>query len=122
MSSTPTIKAVTNGTSTSDTSAADDRIPQRTSGLAHVWEQQVYHTASLGESALMEAEQLLRKIQQISSYTHRRESAQPLDMDDVGSSLREALDCIDVAMEHLSALSVAIRSRMGEDITSGPLF
>lgn len=123
MSSAPTIKAVTNGTSTDDTSKADDHASQRTSGLALVWEQQVYYTASLGESALLEAEQLLRKIQKISSYNYRREAAvQPLDMTEVGDNLREALDCIDVAMEHLSALSVSIRSRMGEQITGGPLF
>ena len=122
MSSTPTIKAVTNGTSTSDTSKANDRPPERISGLAYVWEQQVYHAVTLGESALMEAEQLLRKIQQMSAYTHRRDATQPLDMTDVGTGLREALDCMDIAMEHLSALNVFIRTRIGEDLTGGPLF
>jgi hypothetical protein len=69
----------------------------------------------------MEAEKLLRTIQQDTSYTHRYEATEPLDIAAVAVQLREALDCLDIAIEPLSALNVAIRSRLDEEYHPGPM-
>lgn len=122
MSGTATIKAVTDGTTTETTNQDDDGARLRRDSLAHVWEQLIYHTVSLGESALRETESLLHKIQQDTSYTSRREAAEALDMTTVAGRLREALDCLDIAIEHLSALNLAICARLDGEYTGRPMF
>ena len=123
MSGTATIKSVTDGTTTTtDTTSQADLEPQRSCGLTHVWELQIWYMTGLGESALTEAESLLRKIQHVTSYSHRSEASEPLDIAAVAGQLREALDCLDIAIEHLSALNVAIRARQDDNYAGGPMF
>jgi hypothetical protein len=123
MSGTATIKAVTDGIAiTTDTTSQADQESYRSRGLAHVWEQQIWYMTGLGESALTEARSLLSKILQVTSYSHRSEATEPLDVGAVAGQLREALDCLDIAIEHLSALNVAIRTRQDDNYTGGPMF
>src|SRR5262249_33468755 len=122
MSGTATVKAVTNGTTVNKENQTELDLKKRPSGLVHVFEEQIYHVTSLGASALGEAERLLRTIQQDASYLERVDAREGLDVASVTVNLGESLDCIDTAIEHLSALNVAIRSRLDQDCNVSSMF
>jgi len=122
MSGTATVKSVTNETPVDKENQTEHDVKTRPSGLVHVLEEQIYHVTSLGASALGQAERLLRTIQHDASYLERADASEPLDMASVTVNLRESLDCIDIAIEHLSALNVAIRSRLDQDCNVSSMF
>jgi hypothetical protein len=110
-SSTTADKAASNGTDTTT-----DAIPtQREHGIIRVHEEQVYHVTGLAESALYEAERLMYALKtsamkRIGDHDGTK-GIEPLEMDHVTEVIVEALDCIDVAAEQLSKLSIDIRTR-----------
>lgn len=112
-SSKAIVQAVTDGT-TELTEAKTGICPEH--GIARVRQDHVYYTAGLARSALYEAEQIAQSVQ-TSAATLRMPSADdaPLDMNHVLTVLGEALDCIDVASESLSALCTDIRLRQADE-------
>lgn len=107
-SSITRLPATTNNT-TSDAPASSGH------GITRACEQVVYHVASLAQSVLYEAEQLTSNLARTASARcldhDGTKGSTPLDMAEVAAVLGEALDCIDVASEQLSRLSVDIRMR-----------
>jgi hypothetical protein len=116
-SSTTTIKAVDDGTTTDTADAGTG--PRRPHGIIRAREDQVYYVTGFADSALYEAEQLVKTIRNTASalqFTHDGTNPTgPLDMTHVLAVLGEALDCIDLASEALSALSTDIRLRHADE-------
>ena|SRR5258707_4626347 len=116
-SSTTKIKAVTDGTTTDTTDASPRR--ERAHGIIRAREDQVYYVTGLAGSALFEAETLVKNMQSTASALRvtydGTEANGPLDMTHVLSVLGEVLDCIDLASEVLSALSIDIRLRQDDE-------
>ncbi len=117
MTSSKTItKAVSDGTAT-DT--ADTGIgPYRPHGIIRAREDQVYYTTGLATSGLYEAERLIKNIQDMASAMRipcDSNAISRLDMTHVLAVIAEALDCIDLASEALSALSIDIRLRQHDE-------
>jgi hypothetical protein len=117
MTSSKAITAVSDGIAT-DT--ADAGIgPCRPHGIIRAREDQVYYVTGLASSALYEAEQLVKDLRNTASalqFTHDGTKATgPLDMTHVLAIIGEALDCIDLASEALSALSTDIRLRQHDE-------
>src|SRR5215468_6398385 len=84
-------------------------------GLALVRQDQVYYTAGLARSALFEAGQIVQTVQNNAAALRMpREEDLPLDMSHVLTVIGEALDCVDVASEALSALCTDIRLRQAD--------
>jgi hypothetical protein len=110
-SSKTIVKAVIDGTVTDTTDTSPGR--ERPHGIIRVREDQVYYVTGLASAALWEADQLVKDIKDSASdlrvTRHDTNPADPLDMTHVLSVLGEALDCIDLASEVLSALSIDIR-------------
>jgi hypothetical protein len=114
-SSTTTIKAAGDGT---PTGIADAQPGQRPHGITRARQDQVYFVTGLASSALYEADHLVKNIQDAASaYKATRDGDKPggLDMTHILGVLGEALDCTDLASEHLSALSTDIRLHQGDD-------
>ena len=117
-SSKTIIKAVSDDGTATDT--ADASIgPRRPHGIIRAREDLVYYVTGFADSALYEAEQLVKTIRNTASalqFTHDGTNPTgPLDMTHVLAVLGEALDCIDLASEALSALSTDIRLRQADD-------
>jgi hypothetical protein len=84
-------------------------------GIALVRQDQVYYTAGLARSALFEAGHIVQKVQDSAAALRMpREEDLPLDMRHVLTVIGEALDCVDVASEALSALCTDIRLRQAD--------
>ena len=122
-SSKAIIKAVSDGTGTgtdtdTDTTDADIGL-RRPHGIIRAREDQVYHVAGLADSALYEAQQLVKDLRNTASslmFTHDGTNPTgPLDMTYVLDVVGEAMDCIDLAGEALSALSIDIRLRQDDE-------
>jgi len=115
--STTTIEVVGDGTATGAADASPG-LP-RPHGITRARQDQVYYVTGLASSALYEADHLVKNIQDAAcAYKATRDDstpAGPLDMTHVLAVIGEALDCIDLASEHLSALSTDIRLRQGDD-------
>jgi hypothetical protein len=111
-SSNSTVKAVSNGTATT---TADVPRPARAHGIIRAREQQIYHLASLVQAALFEAEQLAGQIQRTATPSFDDKVRDPVDLAHVADVVIEALDCIDLAAEHLSMLSCALRTDRDDD-------
>jgi hypothetical protein len=113
-SSITQLPAASNGTNTNS-----DALAQREHGMHRVQEQLVYHVATLAQSVLYEAEQLMADLSKTASQRNLdhdgNKGTAPVDMADVAAVLGETLDCIDVASEQLSRLNVDIRMRMEPD-------
>lgn len=115
-SSKTIIKAVSDGTEADTTDT--DIGPLRPHGIIRAREDQVYYTTGLAGSALYEAEQLIRTIQNMASAMQipcDSNATSRLDMTHVLAVIGEALDCIDLAGEALSALSTDIRLRQHDE-------
>jgi hypothetical protein len=115
MTSSTTVKAVSNGTDTT----TDVRRAPREHGIHRVQEEQVYHLTGLAESALFEAERLLHQVNNTASAARRIDhdgsrGSEPVDVADLATVISEALDCIDVAAETLSRLNCDIRNRQDD--------
>ena len=113
-SSKALIKAVTDGTTTEPTDGKIGIRPEH--GIARVRQDHVYYTAGLARSALYEAEQITQDVQHTAATLRMpSDTSVPLDMADVLAAVGEALDCIDVASESLSALCTDIRLRLADE-------
>jgi hypothetical protein len=116
-SSKAMIKAFIEGTDADTTDASPG--PRRPHGIIRAREDQVYYVTGLASSALYEADHLVKMIQNTASALRitydGTEATGPLDMTYVLSVLGEALDCIDLASEALSALSNEIRCRQEDE-------
>ncbi len=114
MTSSTTVKAVSNGTDT----ITDASRAQREHGIIRVQEEQVYYLTGLAESALFEAERLLHGVNNTASARRidhdGSKGSEPVDVADLATVISEALDCIDVAAETLSRLNCDIRNRQDD--------
>ena len=109
---TPITAASNGGTTTTDRSPqeapASPTRPER--GIARLRETEVYHLMSLVQSALYEAEHLVRQVHDKAStrYLDHDQASQPLDADDLSRLLAEAYQCTTLASTYIDKAAMGL--------------
>ena len=111
-SSVTPITAASNGGTTTDSSPQDTPAspakPER--GFARLRETEVYHLMSLVESALYEAEHLVRQVndQARDRWLDHDHSTEPLDADELSRLLSEAYQCTTLASTYIDKAAMGL--------------
>jgi hypothetical protein len=111
-SSVTPITVASNGGTTTDSSTSDAPAsparPER--GIARLRETEVYHLTSLVQSALYEAEHLVRKVhdQVQPRYLDHDQASQPLDADELSRLLSEAYQCTTLASTYIDKAAMGL--------------
>ena len=111
-SSVTPITAASNGGTTTDSRTSDAPAsparPER--GIARLHETEVYHLTSLVQSALYEAEHLIRQVHDQASnrYLDHGNTSGPLDADEITRLLGEAYQCTTVAASYIDEAAMGL--------------
>jgi hypothetical protein len=109
---TPITAASNGGTTTTDSSTSDAPIcparPER--GIARLRETEVYHLMSLVESALYEAEHLVREVHHKARdrWLDHDQASEPLDADELSRLLSEAYQCTTLASTYIDKAAMGL--------------
>lgn len=102
---TTTAKAASNGSTT----AASRTVSEREHGMRRVKEQEAYHLATLIHTAAYEAEQLCDQIYRTASDNYQWDGsgqlAKVLADQATQAKVRDAINCLVVAVDHLMTLA-----------------
>jgi len=98
---------ITTGSSTSDAPTSPAR-PER--GIARLRETEVYHLMSLVESALYEAEHLVREVHHKARdrWLDHDQASEPLDADELSRLLSEAYQCTTLASTYIDKAAMGL--------------
>ncbi len=111
-SSVTPITAASNGGTTTDSSSQDTPAsPARSErGIARLRETEVYHLTSLVQSALYEAEHLIRRVHDQASnrFLDHDNSAERLDADELSGLLAEAYQCATLASTYIDKAAMGL--------------
>ena len=111
-SSVTPITAASNGGTTTDSSPQDTPAspakPER--GIARLRETEVYHLMSLVQSALYEAEHLIRQVHDKASgrWLDHDNTTQALDADELSRLLSEAYQCTTLASTYIDKAAMGL--------------
>ena len=107
---TPITAASNGGTTTSDEPAKPAR------GFARLREVKVYHLMSLVESALYEAEHLVREVHDKARdrYLDHDNATEPLDADELGRVLSDAYQCATTAANYIDEAAMGLLDSAAE--------
>jgi hypothetical protein len=111
-SSVTPITAASNGGTTTDSSLqeapASPARPER--GIARLREHEVYYLMSLVQSALYEAEHLVREVhdQAQPRYLDHDQPSEPLDADELSRLLSEAYQCTTLASTYIDKAAMGL--------------
>ena len=111
-SSVTPITAVSNGGTTTDSSSQDTPAspakPER--GIARLRENEVYHLMGLVQSALYEAEHLVREVHDKASdrYLDHDNTTEPLNGEQVTRLLGEAYQCATLASTYIDKAAMGL--------------
>ena len=111
-SSVTPITAVSNGGTTTDSSSQDTPAspakPER--GIARLRENEVYHLMGLVQSALYEAEHLVREVHDKASdrYLDHDNTTEPLNGEQVTRLLGEAYQCATLAATYIDKAATGL--------------
>jgi hypothetical protein len=111
-SSVTPITAASNGGTTTDSSPQDTPAgparPER--GIARLRETEVYHLTSLVQSALYEAEHLIRRVHDQASnrFLDHDNSTERLDADELSGLLAEAHQCATLASTYIDKAAMGL--------------
>jgi hypothetical protein len=111
-SSVTPITAASNGSTTTDSSTPDAPAspagPKR--GIARLRETEAYHLISLVESALYEAEHLVREAhdQTRDRWLDHDQASEPLDADELSRLLSEAYQCTTLASTYIDKAAMGL--------------
>ena len=109
---TPIQAASDGGTTTTDSSTSDAPAsparPER--GIARLRETEVYHLTSLVQSALHEAEHLIRKVHDKASgrYLDHANRTEALNADELSRLLSEAYQCTTLASTYIDKAAMGL--------------
>jgi hypothetical protein len=109
---TPITAASNGGSTTTDSSPKDTPAspakPKR--GIARLRETEVYHLMSLVESALYEAEHLVREVQGKARgrYLDHDQTTEPLNADELSRLLSEAYQCATLASTYIDKAAMGL--------------
>lgn len=109
---TPITAASDGGTTTTDSSTSDAPTsparPER--GIARLRETEVYHLMSLVESALYEAEHLVREVHHKARdrWLDHDQASEPLDADELSRLLSEAYQCTTLASTYIDKAAMGL--------------
>lgn len=102
---TPITAASNDGTPTTTTDESSTQgVPAKPEqGIARLREIEVYHLTSLVESALSEAERMVRQVhdQARERFLDHDNSGEPLDADEISRALSDAYQCATVATTYI---------------------
>ena len=101
---TPITAASSGGTPTTTSESSTEGTPAKPEqGIARLREIEVYHLTSLVESALSEAERMVRQVhdQARDRFLDHDNSGEPLDADEVSRALSDAYQCATVATTYI---------------------
>ncbi len=102
-SSITPIKPASDGGSTTSESSAEGVPAKPEQGIARLREIEVYHLTSLVESALSEAERMVRQVHDKARdrFLDHDNSGEPLDADEISRALSDAYQCATVATTYI---------------------
>jgi hypothetical protein len=109
---TPITAASNGGTTTTDSSTSETPAsparPER--GIARLRETEVYHLMSLVESALYEAEHLVREVHHKARdrWLDHDQASEPLDADELSRLLSEAYQCTTLASTYIDKAAMGL--------------
>jgi hypothetical protein len=108
-SSVTPITAASNGGITTD-SSPQEAPAARARGIARLRETEVYHLMSLVESALYEAEHLVREVQDKARdrYLDHDQTTEPLNADELSRLLSEAYQCATLASTYIDKAAMGL--------------
>ena len=101
---TPITAASSGGTTTTTSQSSTEGTPAKPEqGIARLREIEVYHLTSLVESALSEAERMVRQVhdQARDRFLDHDNSGEPLDADEISRALSDAYQCATVATTYI---------------------
>lgn len=100
---TPITAASSGDTATTDESSTQGTLAKPEQGIARLRETEVYHLTALVESALSEAERMVRKVhdQARERFLDHDNSGEPLDADEISRALSDAYQCATVATTYI---------------------
>ena len=103
-SSITPITAANSGTTTITDESSTEGSPARPErGFARLRETEVYHLTALVESALSEAERMVRQVHDKARdrFLDHDNSGEPLDADEISRALSDAYQCATVAITYI---------------------
>ncbi len=99
---TPITAASNGGTTTASSTQQVPASPARPErGIARLRETEVYHLTSLVQSALYEAEHLIRQVHDQASARYLDHTSEPLDAEEITRLLGEAYQCTNTAAAYI---------------------
>ena len=101
---TPITAASSGDTATTTSQSSTEGTPAKPEqGIARLREIEVYHLTSLVESALSEAERMVRQVhdQARDRFLDHDNSGEPLDADEISRALSDAYQCATVATTYI---------------------
>ena len=101
---TPITAASSGDTATTTSQSSTEGTPAKPEqGIARLREIEVYHLTSLVESALSEAERMVRQVhdQARERFLDHDNSGEPLDADEISRALSDAYQCATVATTYI---------------------
>jgi len=101
---TPITAASSGGTATTTSETSTRGAPPKPEqGIARLRETEVYHLTALVESALSEAERMVRQVhdQARERFLDHDNSGEPLDADEISRALSDAYQCATVATTYI---------------------
>jgi hypothetical protein len=108
-SSVTPITAASNGGTSTD-SSPQEAPAKRERGIARLRETEVYHLMSLVESALYEAEHLVREVHDKARdrWLDHDQSTEPLNADELSRLLSEAYQCTTLASTYIDKAAMGL--------------
>jgi hypothetical protein len=100
---TPITAASSGGTTTTTDSSVQGTSAKPEQGITRLRETEVYHLTSLVESALSEAERMVRQVHDKARerFLDHDNSGKPLDADEISRALSDAYQCATVATTYI---------------------
>jgi hypothetical protein len=109
-SSVTPITAASNGGTTTDNSPQEASPAKAERGIARLRETEVYHLMSLVESALYEAEHLVREVHDKARdrWLDHDHTTEPLNADELSRLLSEAYQCATLASTYIDKAAMGL--------------
>jgi hypothetical protein len=118
-SSTPKIKAAANGGTSTDLTAHENSA-KPVYGFARLRETEVYHLIGLAQSALDEAEHVVRTVQDKARgrWLDHQGTTEPLDTGEISELLSDAYQC---AIKAVNVIDEAAMHWLDDDLSDEPI-